>query len=71
MPLEKPLFDSVIDSAGGAIAQQVGRVQRQGGRIVIFGMTVCAPSAVYDARGVAEPAAHRSEQTGPAFSYCL
>jgi len=34
------LLDSVIDSAGGTIAQQVGRVLRQGGRIVIYGMTV-------------------------------
>lgn len=32
-------LDSVIDSAGGTIAQQVGRVLRQGGRIVMFGMT--------------------------------
>jgi NADPH:quinone reductase-like Zn-dependent oxidoreductase len=51
MPLGKPLLDSVIDSAGGAIAQQVGRVQRQGGRIVIFGMTV-APQVPFTMREV-------------------
>ncbi|KAH9997735.1 NAD-binding protein [Russula compacta] len=38
--LGESLLDSVIDSAGGTIAQQVGRVLRQGGRIVIYGMTV-------------------------------
>jgi NADPH:quinone reductase-like Zn-dependent oxidoreductase len=40
--LGESLLDSVIDSAGGTIAQQVGRVLRQGGRIVIFGMTVAS-----------------------------
>ncbi|KAI9446190.1 hypothetical protein H4582DRAFT_1904173 [Lactarius indigo] len=34
------LLDSVIDSAGGPISQQVGRVLRLGGRIVLYGMTV-------------------------------
>ncbi|KAH9980946.1 NAD-P-binding protein [Lactifluus volemus] len=38
--LGSTLLDSVIDSAGGPIAQQVGRVLRPGGRIVLYGMTV-------------------------------
>jgi len=33
------LLDSVIDSAGGPISQQVGRVLRPGGRIVLYGMS--------------------------------
>jgi hypothetical protein len=33
------LLDSVIDSAGGPISQQVGRVLRSGGRIVLYGMS--------------------------------
>jgi NADPH:quinone reductase-like Zn-dependent oxidoreductase len=45
------LLDSVIDSAGGTIAQQVGRVLRQGGRVVIYGMTV-APQAPFTMREV-------------------
>jgi NADPH:quinone reductase-like Zn-dependent oxidoreductase len=32
-------LDSVIDSAGGPISQQVGSVLRPGGRIVLYGMT--------------------------------
>ena len=33
------LLDSVIDSAGGPISQQIGGVLRPGGRIVLYGMT--------------------------------
>jgi NADPH:quinone reductase-like Zn-dependent oxidoreductase len=45
------LLDSVIDSAGGSIAQQVGRVLRPGGCIVLYGMTV-APQAPFTMREV-------------------
>ena len=45
------LLDSVLDSAGGPIAQQVGRVLRPGGRIVLYGMTV-APQAPFTMREV-------------------
>ncbi len=73
MLLRESLLDSVIDSAGGAIAQQVGRVLRQGGRIVTFGMMV-APQVPFTMREVL-----RNQQligqnklgTGPAFSYRL
>jgi len=34
------ILDSVIDLVGGTITQQVGRVLRKGGHIVIFGMMV-------------------------------
>src|SRR6266446_5283604 len=47
--LGRSLLDSVIDSAGGMIAQQAGQVLRQGGRIVIYGMTV-APQAPFTMR---------------------
>ena|SRR6266404_3919647 len=49
--LGRSLLDSVIDSAGGMIAQQAGQVLRQGGRIVIYGMTV-APQAPFTMREV-------------------
>lgn len=49
--LGESLLDSVIDSAGGTIAQQVSRVLRQGGRIVIYGMTI-APQAPFTMREV-------------------
>ncbi|KAI0306283.1 hypothetical protein B0F90DRAFT_1862732 [Multifurca ochricompacta] len=45
------LLDSVIDSAGGAITQQVSRLLRLGGRIVLYGMTV-APKASITMREV-------------------
>ncbi|KAI0293558.1 hypothetical protein BC826DRAFT_1141641 [Russula brevipes] len=45
------LLDSVIDSAGGSIAQQVGRSLRPGGRIVLYGMTV-APQVPFTMREV-------------------
>ena len=61
MLLGESSLDSVIDSAGVTIAQQIGRVLRQGGCIVMF---VMRPRLrrIYDARGTAEPATHRSEQ---------
>ncbi|KAI9511101.1 hypothetical protein F5148DRAFT_1173734 [Russula earlei] len=40
------LLDSVIDSAGGSIAQQVSRVLRPGGRIVLYGMTVARQASL-------------------------
>ena len=49
--LGESLLDSVLDSAGGPIAQQVGRVLRPGGRIVLYGMTV-APQAPFTMREV-------------------
>jgi NADPH:quinone reductase-like Zn-dependent oxidoreductase len=49
--LGSTLLDSVIDSAGGPIAQQVGRVLRPGGRIVLYGMTV-TPQAPFTMREV-------------------
>jgi NADPH:quinone reductase-like Zn-dependent oxidoreductase len=49
--LGESLLDSVIDSAGGPIAQQVGRVLRPGGRIVLYGMTA-APQAPFTMREV-------------------
>jgi NADPH:quinone reductase-like Zn-dependent oxidoreductase len=49
--LRESLLDSVIDSAGGPIAQQVGRVLRPGGRIVLYGMTA-APQAPFTMREV-------------------
>ncbi|KAI0263396.1 NAD-P-binding protein [Gloeopeniophorella convolvens] len=45
------LLDAVIDSAGGAIVQQAGRVLRAGGRIVLYGMTA-APAAQLTMREV-------------------
>lgn len=45
------LLDSIIDSAGGPIAQQVGRLLRPGGRIVLYGMTV-APQVPFTMREV-------------------
>jgi hypothetical protein len=60
--LLKIILDLVIDSTGGTIAQQVGRVLRQGGCIVIFEMTV-APQAPFTMHEVAEPAAYWSEQS--------
>ncbi|KAI0247919.1 hypothetical protein BJV78DRAFT_1348297 [Lactifluus subvellereus] len=45
------LLDSVVDSAGGPIAQQVGRLLRPGGRIVLYGMTI-APQAPFTMREV-------------------
>jgi NADPH:quinone reductase-like Zn-dependent oxidoreductase len=49
--LGESLLDSVIDSAGGPIAQQVGRVLRPGGRVVLYGMTA-APQAPFTMREV-------------------
>jgi len=49
--LGESLLDSVIDSAGGSIVQQVGRVLRPGGRIVLYGMTV-APQVQFTMREV-------------------
>jgi NADPH:quinone reductase-like Zn-dependent oxidoreductase len=46
-----PLLDSVIDSAGGPIAQLVGPVLRPGGRVVLYGMTA-APQAPFTMREV-------------------
>jgi hypothetical protein len=45
------LLDSVIDSAGGPIAQQAGRLLRPGGRVVLYGMTI-APQAPLTMREV-------------------
>jgi NADPH:quinone reductase-like Zn-dependent oxidoreductase len=67
--LGESLLDSVIDSAGGAIAQQVGRVLRQGGRIVIFGMTV-APQTQFTMREVLRNQ-RLIGQDKPAFFYHL
>jgi NADPH:quinone reductase-like Zn-dependent oxidoreductase len=49
--LGESLLDSVIDSAGGSIAPQVGRVLRPGGRVVLYGMTA-APQAQFTMREV-------------------
>lgn len=67
--LGESLLDSVIDSAGGTIAQQVGRVLRQGGRIVIFGMTVVS-QVLFTMREVLRNQ-QLIGQSKPAFSYCL
>ena len=66
------LLDSVIDSAEGTIAQQVGRMLRQGGRtgsIVIYGMTV-TPQAPFTMREVLRNQ-QLIGQNKPAFSYRL
>ncbi|KAH9958339.1 NAD-P-binding protein [Russula dissimulans] len=49
--LGQSLLDLVIDSAGGLIVQQVSRVLRPGGRIVLYGMTV-APQVQFTMREV-------------------
>ena len=66
---ESLLLDSVIDSGGGTIAQQAGLVLRQGGCIVIFGMTV-APQAPFTMREVL-PNQQLIDQYKPTLSYRL
>lgn len=67
--LGESLLDSVLDSAGGPIAQQVGRVLRPGGRIVLYGMTV-APQASFTMREVLrnQQLIGRSDELPPSFS---
>ncbi|KAI5778874.1 hypothetical protein EDC01DRAFT_756172 [Geopyxis carbonaria] len=39
LPADRPWLDCVIDGAGGSIVADVGRVLKQGGRVVSYGMT--------------------------------